>query len=102
MLLAEEGAKVAVGYLRGKERAEAVRRKVRAIGQRAMTVQIDQLNPDSIETAVAHVAEEMGGLDLLVNNAAIAMGGHSVAPLEPILDKTWRGNDLEQRDVDQH
>ncbi len=102
MLLAEEGARVAVGYLGGKERAEAVRSKVRAIDQRAMTVQIDQLDPDAIETGVAHVAEEMSGLDLLVNNAAITMSGHSVAPLEPILDKTWRGNDLEQRDVDQH
>ncbi len=102
MLLAEEGARVAVGYLGGKERAEAVRSKVRAIGQRAMTVQIDQINPDAIETGVAHVAEEMGGLDLLVDNAAIAMGGHSVAPAEPILDKTWRWNDLEQREFDQH
>jgi len=90
-LLAEEGANVAVAYLGGKERAEAVRREVEAIGRKAMTVQIDQIDPSSIEAGVAQVAEEMGGLDILVNNAAIAMGGHSIAPgdLEAFTPEIW-------------
>ena len=43
-------------------------------------MQIDQIDPDAIASGVSQVAEELGGLDLLINNAAIAMGGHSIAP----------------------
>lgn len=90
-LLAGEGANVAVGYLGGKNRAEAVRHEVEAAGQKAITVQIDQIDPNSIEAGVAHVAAELGGLDLLVNNAAMAMGGHSIAPgdLEAFTPQIW-------------
>lgn len=90
-LLAEEGVHVAVGYLNGKERAEAVRGELESLGRRAMTVQVDQIDPESIDAGVARVAEEMGGLDILVNNAAIAMGGHSVAPgdLEAFTPEIW-------------
>ena len=90
-LLAEEGVNVAVGYLGGKDRAEAVRGEIEGIGRKAMSVKIDQIDPKSIETGVALVAEEMGGLDLLINNAAIAMGGHTVAPgdLEAFTPEIW-------------
>jgi 3-oxoacyl-[acyl-carrier protein] reductase len=90
-LLAGEGVNVAVAYLGGKERAEAVRSEVEAVGQKAMTVRIDLIDPDSIEAGVAHVAADLGGLDLLVNNAAIAMGGHSIAPgdLDAFTPEIW-------------
>lgn len=90
-LLANEGVNVAVGYLGGKDRADAVRHEVEAVGQRAMTVQIDQIDPSSIDAGVARVVAEMGGLDLLVNNAAIAMGGHTIAPgdLEALTPEIW-------------
>lgn len=90
-LLAEDGANVAVAYLGGKERAEAVCDEIQATGRKAMAVQIDQIDPNSIETGVAQVVTEMGGLDLLVNNAAIAMGGHTVAPgdLEAFTPEIW-------------
>ena len=79
-LLAQQGAHVAVGYLGRKAQAEALRSEIEARGRRAMTVQIDLIDPKSIEAGVAQVAEVMGGLDLLVNNAAIAMGGHAIEP----------------------
>lgn len=61
------------------------------MGRKATAVRIDQTDPRSIAAGVARVAAEMGGLDLLVNNAATAMGGHSVAPgdLEAFTPEIW-------------
>ena len=41
--------------------------------------------------AAARNAEELGGLDIVINNAAIAMGGHAVAPgdLESFTPEIW-------------
>lgn len=78
--LALEGVGVAVGYLTGKDRAEALCREISEIGPPAMAVRIDQSDPGMVEAAVAEAADAMGGLDILVNNAGIAMGGHRIAP----------------------
>lgn len=43
-------------------------------GAQASAVRIDLADPDAVETAVAEAARLMGGLDGLVNNAAIATG----------------------------
>lgn len=90
-LLAQEGANVAVAYRGGEDRAASVRHAIQTAGQKAMTVQIDQIDPKSIETGIADVVAEMGSLDLLVNNAGIAMGGHSVAPgdLDAFTPEIW-------------
>ncbi|MEM6670856.1 MAG: SDR family NAD(P)-dependent oxidoreductase [Pseudomonadota bacterium] len=89
--LAVEGADVAVAFNRGKERAEAVCEQIEAQGRRAIAVRVDQVDPLSIDTAVAHVAKQLGALDILVNNAAMAMGGHSVSPgeLEKFTPEIW-------------
>ncbi len=79
-LLAKEGVHVAVAFKGGKDRAETVRDAIKSVGQKAMIVQIDQIDPGSIDQGVADVVVEMGGLDIVVNNAGIAMGGHSIAP----------------------
>lgn len=90
-LLAVEGADVAVAFNRGKERAEAVCEQIEAQGRRAIAVRVDQVDPLSVDTAVAHVAKQLGALDILVNNAAMAMGGHSVSPgeLEKFTPEIW-------------
>lgn len=90
-LLAKEGANIAVTYLVGKSQAEVVCEEIQSIGQKAIAVPLDLKDPNSIETAVAHVVAKMGGLDLLINNAAIAMGGHKVAPgdLEAFTPEIW-------------
>jgi 3-oxoacyl-[acyl-carrier protein] reductase len=77
-LLAAEGVNIAVGFHHGQERAETVRDEIEVQGRRAIVVAIDQTNPNSIDTAIAQVTEQMGGLDILVNNAAMASGGHSI------------------------
>ena len=68
--LSEAGAAVAVHYRTGREgaldRVEAIRR----LGGKATAVQAELTDPASVEAAVAAVTDELGPIDLLVNNAA--------------------------------
>lgn len=90
-LLAAEGVNIAVGFYHGEERANATRDKIESLGRRAETVRLDQMDQHSIEAGVARVIERFGGLDIVVNNAAMAMGGHSVAPgdLDAFTPEIW-------------
>jgi len=72
--LAENGVRVAVGFLDGSERADDVCREILADGGNAIPVQFDQSDEDSIDRAVHAVVEKLGSLDILVNNAAMAKG----------------------------
>ncbi|MFC3726448.1 SDR family NAD(P)-dependent oxidoreductase [Neoaquamicrobium sediminum] len=69
--LAAEGADVAFTYARSGERAGEVASAVEAEGRRAMSIQADNRDPDSVRTAVEKAAKTFGGLDILVNSAGI-------------------------------
>ncbi len=73
-LFADEGAKVIVSDLT-LESAEAVATGIREAGGEARAWALDVSDPDAIARVVAEAASEMGGLDVLVNNAGIATGG---------------------------
>ncbi|WP_269585847.1 L-iditol 2-dehydrogenase [Roseibium sp. Sym1] len=64
---AAEGARVAIGdiNLAGAEAAAA------EIGPNAYAVRLDVTDQASIDAAIASVEQETGGLDILVNNAAL-------------------------------
>jgi len=83
--LAEQGADVAITY-RGSE-AEARRTvdELRALGVKADGYQCDVRSPEDIRQTVAKVAEDFGGLNLLVNNA----GRFETAALESISVDQW-------------
>jgi glucose 1-dehydrogenase len=71
--LGKEGAMVCVNYYSEEERAAAVE-VVGAIeqgGSKAIAVQADVANEEDVGRMVAEAARELGGLDLLVNNAGI-------------------------------
>jgi acetoacetyl-CoA reductase/3-oxoacyl-[acyl-carrier protein] reductase len=72
LALAEAGADVALTYCRRATDAEAVRRAVEGRGRRAAAVALDAGSPASIESALAAVRAELGRVDILVNNGAIA------------------------------
>ncbi|EST36263.1 SDR family oxidoreductase [Streptomyces roseochromogenus] len=76
--LAQEGADVAVTYVHGKEAAEEVVRAVEALGRRAVALRADAADAEEAAGAVARAAEMLGGLDILVNNAAVGL----MQPLE--------------------
>jgi 3-oxoacyl-[acyl-carrier protein] reductase len=75
LALAEAGASVAVNTRRSGDAAAAVAREIEAAGGRAMTAIADVADEPSVKDMVAQVAERWGGLDIVVNNAAIRPAG---------------------------
>jgi glucose 1-dehydrogenase/3-oxoacyl-[acyl-carrier protein] reductase len=77
---AREGAAVAVNYhtgpepVQGKDNradAEALVREIRGAGGRAIAVEADVSNGEQVRRMVARATEELGVIDVLVNNAGI-------------------------------
>ncbi len=68
--LATEGAAVVVADL-NVESGERVAKEIEAAGGRAVFVRTDVSDAASAEAMAARAVEEYGGIDLLVNNAAI-------------------------------
>jgi NAD(P)-dependent dehydrogenase (short-subunit alcohol dehydrogenase family) len=71
--LATEGAAVAVADLKA-EQAERVAGEIEAKGGRAIACTVDVASAPSTEQMAGTVQEAFGGIDLLVNNAAIYHG----------------------------
>jgi 3-oxoacyl-[acyl-carrier protein] reductase len=71
--LAAEGAAVVVADV-AVERGTLVAKEINAAGQRALFVETDVSSPESAEAMAAAAVAEFGGIDLLVNNAAIYGG----------------------------
>src|SRR5437016_3437896 len=70
VLFAREGADVAVAYLNEHEDAAETKRAVEQEGRRCILLSGDVANPEFCKQAVARTVKELGGLDILVNNAA--------------------------------
>ncbi|HEX7775038.1 MAG TPA: SDR family oxidoreductase [Parvibaculum sp.] len=73
--LADLGADVAISYIASKDKAEAVVASLKAKGVRAVAIQSDQGDPAAAEPLMASVVAQLGKIDILVNNAAIALQG---------------------------
>jgi 3-oxoacyl-[acyl-carrier protein] reductase len=68
--LARDGARVLFSYRRDDEAAGAVVAAVREAGGTAHAVRADQSDLDAVRALLDATAERLGGLDILVNNAA--------------------------------
>ena len=68
--LAEQGAAVVVADV-NTESGERVAKEIEAEGGRAIFVHTDVSSAESANAMAARAVEELGGIDLLVNNAAI-------------------------------
>lgn len=77
--LAKDGADIAVAEI-NEEKAEAVADEVRAIGRKATSVRADVARRDEVYAAIDHAERELGGFDIIVNNAGIA----NVQPLSEV------------------
>jgi acetoin reductases len=77
--LAKEGADVGLVDLKS-DKIESVKGEVEALGRKATTFTADVSDRDQVFAAVEHVAKELGGFDVIVNNAGIAQ----VKPLEDV------------------
>jgi NAD(P)-dependent dehydrogenase (short-subunit alcohol dehydrogenase family) len=94
VLFAREGADVAIVFLpEEREDAEDTQAAVEKAGRRCILIEGDVRDSKFCEQAVQRAAEELGGLDILVNNAAYQ---HSQPALTDIddeqLERTFRTN----------
>src|SRR5688500_1113883 len=71
--LAEKGADVAITYERAADRAAQVVATIEGKGRKALAIQADSMDPEAVKRSVDQAAQALGGLDILVNNAAIAI-----------------------------
>ena len=70
VLFAREGADVAIVYLAAHEDAEETQRRVQAEGRRCLLIAGDVKDGKFCRLAVQRTVDELGRLDVLVNNAA--------------------------------
>ena len=68
--LAAEGAKVAIAEI-VKDNGERVADEIRSSGGEASFVEVDVSSPESTQAMADRVVADFGGIDFLVNNAAI-------------------------------
>jgi len=71
--LAEAGAAVAVNYRERADEAETVVAKIKDMGGRAIATAADVSQAATVAKLVDHVATALGPIDMLVNNAGIAI-----------------------------
>jgi NAD(P)-dependent dehydrogenase (short-subunit alcohol dehydrogenase family) len=93
VLFAREGADIAIGYLSEDADAEETQRAVAAEGRRAILLPGDVSDPSYARQAVAATVAELGGLDILVNNAAYQEHQKSLLDItDAQLERTFRTN----------
>jgi meso-butanediol dehydrogenase / (S,S)-butanediol dehydrogenase / diacetyl reductase len=77
--LAKDGADIAIVDIK-EDKMDAVAQEVKALGRKATVFSADVSNIDQVYGAVDHTEEELGGFDIMVNNAGIAQ----VQPLSKV------------------
>jgi 3-oxoacyl-[acyl-carrier protein] reductase len=78
--LAARGAAVAINYSGSKAAAEKVVAEIKAGGGKAIAIQANLADPESIGPLVEKTARELGPIDILVNNAGI----YEFSPVETV------------------
>src|SRR5690242_14149351 len=110
---AEYGANVAINYLRQADEASDTEEQVRACasrvheeGVRDVLVRGDVSREDEVVKMVGRAVSELGGVDVLVNNAGIQISRHSdelsSADFEKVLAVNLRGAFLCAREAISH
>lgn len=73
LILAQKGADVAITANRNLDKAEAVAEEVRKLGRRALSLKVDVSDENEVADAVARIKQELGIVDILINNAAFGI-----------------------------
>ena len=71
---AKYGAKIGL-IARGREGLEGAKRDVEQLGGQAITIECDVADPNAVEAAAERVENELGPIDIWVNNAMVSVYG---------------------------
>jgi NAD(P)-dependent dehydrogenase (short-subunit alcohol dehydrogenase family) len=96
-VLAEAGADVAITYVASEAKAVAVVAQMEAKGVRALAIRSDQGDPAAAKGLIDTVVGHFRRLDILVNNAALAIQGKRIDDPDidnAALDRQWQVNVL--------
>lgn len=85
LVLAQEGAHVAINFRTRSNEAEEIRSEIAAMGRRCMVVKADVAQAVQVSRMVDHVQQELGPISILVNNAGIAR----CEPVDEITEQSW-------------
>jgi 3-oxoacyl-[acyl-carrier protein] reductase len=85
LALARAGADVGVNYRQNADAAAAVCSEITRTGRKALAIQADVSVSADVKRMVAEIEAHLGGIDILVNNAAIAYP----RKLEEITEAEW-------------
>jgi 3-oxoacyl-[acyl-carrier protein] reductase len=87
ILFARLGARVAIGYHRNRDGAEAVRARIAAAGGTATAIQADMAKAENVDALVGQAIDALGPIEILVNNAG------SLVRRVPIREATYEAWD---------
>lgn len=80
--LASAGATVVVNYASDKSGAEAIARSITSGGGRALAIQGDVADPANVSRMFNQIANELGTIEILVNNAGV----YQAMPIEQLTE----------------
>jgi NAD(P)-dependent dehydrogenase (short-subunit alcohol dehydrogenase family) len=83
--LAKRGAWIGL-IARGVDGLEATRQEVEAAGGRALAIPLDVADAEAVDVAAARVEDELGPIDVWINNAMVSM----VAPVDAMTPTEFR------------
>jgi 3-oxoacyl-[acyl-carrier protein] reductase/pteridine reductase len=85
LALAKAGADVAITFLKSARQAQHTVIDLSSFGVRAVALRCDITDEKSVKATIKETARELGGLDILVNNAA----NYETAEFEKLTLKQW-------------
>jgi NAD(P)-dependent dehydrogenase (short-subunit alcohol dehydrogenase family) len=85
LALARAGADIAITFQHSAREAQHTVIDIGSFGVRAVALRCDVTDPKSVKTAVKDAAKELGGIDILVNNAA----NYETAEFDKLTVKQW-------------
>ncbi|MBL0422185.1 SDR family oxidoreductase [Ramlibacter sp. AW1] len=80
-----KGARVAL-LARDTDRLEEARREIEGLGGQALPIPLDMADPEQVEAAAERVEQELGPIDVWINNAMVTV----VAPMVEITPQEFR------------
>ncbi|MFL6446523.1 MAG: SDR family NAD(P)-dependent oxidoreductase [Bryobacteraceae bacterium] len=85
LALARDGVDVVVNFANRAAEAEKVKEEILHLGRRCVCIQADVSVKSQVEKLVGETANQLGTIDILINNAGIGR----VQPIESVREEDW-------------